>query len=214
MNNNKFIKEGNNNINLTKKVGFWAAVFSVIFYIMFDAAAVVTLTGLLSSKFWISILYYVPSIFLALSFVILMISINNYAPDELKIWSNIAVALSIIYATLNCFVYIIQVLIIAPSFLNGQFGNVALFEMAPGNPLYAVNALAYTLMGLSTLFSSFVFKGEGIKKIVRRLLLTHGIISPAIIGVLIWEPLFYISAWVGILYPTSAIFIARLFRQK
>lgn len=216
MNNKKIniVTIEEDNISLIKKIGFWAAICSAVFYVMFDIAAIITMAGLLSSKFWISISYYAPSIFLALSFVVLTVCINSYAPKKLKIWSNIALTLAIIYATLNCFVYIIQVLIVAPSFLNGQFHSVALFEMAPGNPLYAVNALAYTLMGLSTLFSAFVFNGEGTKKSVRVLLLIHGMIAPAIVGVLIWKPLFYISAWVGIIYPIAAVYLAVLFSKK
>lgn len=196
------------------KTGFWAALFSAFFYLAFDIAAILNMSGILASQFWISILYYTPSIFLALSFVVMMVSIHHYAPPESKIYSHIGVTLASIYATINCFIYIIQVLIIAPSMLNGQFDNVALFEMAPGKPLIAANALAYTLMGLSTFFSAFAFQGVALEKTIRKVLLIHGIISPTIVGVLIWPPLFYISASVGIIYPLAAVLIAVLFRRN
>ena len=196
------------------KIGFWSALCSAFFYLAFDIAAILNMSGVLTSQYWISILYYTPSIFLALSFVIMMVSIHYYASPESKIYSHIGVTIACIYATINCFIYIIQVLIIAPSMLNGQFDSVALFEMAPGKPLIAANALAYTLMGLSTLFSAFAFKGSALKKTVRTVLFIHGIISPTIVGVLIWQPFFYISAFVGIIYPLAAILIAVLFRTK
>ncbi len=196
------------------KVGFWSALCSAFFYLAFDIAAILNMSGMLTSQFWISILYYTPSIFLALSFVVMTVVIHHYAPSESKMCSHIGVSLACIYATINCFIYIIQVLIIAPSMLNGQFDSVALFEMAPGKPLIAANALAYTLMGLSTLFSAFAFKGGALEKTIRTVLLIHGIISPTIVGVLIWQPFFYISAFVGIIYPLAAILIAVLFRAK
>ncbi len=196
------------------KIGFWSALCSAFFYMAFDIAAILNMTEVLTSQYWISILYYTPSIFLALAFVIMTVSIHYYAPAESKIYSHIGVTIACIYATINCFIYIIQVLIIAPSMLNGRFASVALFEMAPGKPLYAANALAYTLMGLSTLFSAFTFKEGTLEKTIRKVLLIHGVISFTIVGVLIWQPFFYISAFVGIIYPVAAILIAVLFRTK
>lgn len=206
-------KENHAEHNLINKIGFWSALLSAFFYVIFDIVAIITMSGLLTSQFWISILTYTPSLFIALSFVILMVSVHYYAPSELKIWSHIGMALAGIYATLNCFIYIIQILVIAPSFLNGLFDNVALFEMAPNKPLYAANALAYSIMGLSTLFSAFIFKGRGLAKITKSVLIIHGAVAPTIIGVLIWKPLFFVSASVGITYPLAAILIAVLFHE-
>ena len=197
-----------------KNIGFWSALCSAIFYLAFDIAAILNMSGILTSPYWISILYYTPSLFLALSFLVMTVGIHYYAAAESKIYSHIGIAIAGIYATMNCFIYIIQVLIIAPSMLNGQFTNVALFEMAPGKPLFAANALAYTLMGISTLFFAFVFRGNTLEKKIRKVLFVHGIISPTIVGVLIWPPFFYISAVVGILYPLAAILIAVLFARK
>lgn len=195
-------------------LGFWVAILSALFYICFDVVAVSTITGALVSKYWISIWMYTPSLFSALSFVILSITIHYYAGTERKIWSHIGIVLAVMYATLNCFIYITQISIIAPSFINGQFAHVAIFEVAPGKPLYAVNALAYSLMGLSTMFLALVFKKVGIENWVRIVLLLHGVMAPAIVGVILWPSLIYISASVGITYPLAAILLAILFWQK
>lgn len=207
--------DSNDNQNvLVSYIGFWASLLSAIFYITFDAAAIAAMTGLLDSKYWTFILEFTPSLFLALSFLILMVCIHYSAPVHLKVLSHIAIVIAGIYAALNCFIYICQVLVIAPNILAGSADTVALFEMAPGRPLYAVNALAYSLMGLSTLFAAFTFKGKGLAKWVRNSLLLHGVVFPTIVGVLIWPPLFYISATVGLTYPLSAILIAIFFRKK
>lgn len=39
-----------------------------------------------------------PSLLLAYSFIVLMISIHHYAPEDKKIWSHIGVAFATIYA--------------------------------------------------------------------------------------------------------------------
>ena len=201
-------------INSIGKIGFWSAICSAFFYITFDIVAILSLKGPLVSQYWTSIWTYTPSLFLALSFVVLMVSIHYYAPRELKVWSHIGLAFAGIYATLNCFIYIIQILIIAPSMLNNQLANVALFEMGPNKPLYVVNALAYSIMGLSTLFSAFVFKGNGLVKTVKTVLIIHGAVAPTIVGSLIWKPFLFVSASVGISYPIAAILIAVLFYMR
>lgn len=197
-----------------KKIGFYAAVSSALFYILFDLFCVLGLTGVISSKFWITITWYTPSIFLALSFVILTIIIHHTTPAPLQYLSHIGISLGIIYATLNCFTYIIQVLTIAPAIADYESERVALFTMAPGQPLYAVNALAYTLMGLSTLFIAFTFKGKGLPKAIKTILLIHGATAPFIIGAFLYSPLFVVSATVGITYPVGALLLARYFKGQ
>ncbi|MGC4152600.1 MAG: hypothetical protein QM628_05910 [Propionicimonas sp.] len=196
------------------RLGAWSAGGSAFFYVAFDVVAILELSGVLSSPFWRSVLSYAPSIFLALTFLAMAAVIHGVSRPESRVWTHVGVCLACMYATINCFIYIIQVLIVAPSMLNGGFEAVALFEMAPGKPLIAANALAYTLMGLSTLFLAAAFKGGGrLEKVTRGVLLAHGVISPTVVGVLLWPPLLSISAFVGILYPWAAIMIAVLFRN-
>jgi hypothetical protein len=90
--------------------------------------------------------------------------------------------------------------IIAPSFLNNTFANVALLEMAEGKSLYAVN-------GLSTLFMSLSIKTKVPGKKINMILFIHGIVAPTAFGALLIKQLFVISATVGITYPISAILI-------
>lgn len=197
-----------------RNMGFWAAILTTIFYIAFDLAAIGIMLGRITSEYWISISSYLPSLFLALTFIVLMASLHHFVPQEYRFWTLLGLAFAIVYATLNCFIYIIQVLVIAPSFLNGQFAAVSIFEMAPDKPLYAVNALAYTLMSVSTFFASFAIQGKGLRAWTRALLRIHGIVAPTIVGVLIWPPLFYISASVGFTYPVAAILLAIVFRRN
>lgn len=193
-------------------MGFWAAILTAVFYIAFDIAAISIMSGSLTSQYWISISSYLPSLFLALTFIVLMASLHHFVLPEDQYWTSLGLAFALVYATLNCFIYVIQVLVIAPSFLNGRFEAVSMFEMAPDRPLYAVNALAYTLMSVSTFFASFAIRGTGLRAWTRRILRLHGIVAPTIVGVLIWAPLFYISATVGFTYPIAAVLLAMVFR--
>jgi hypothetical protein len=195
-------------IRATKLFGFFTALFSTVFYIIFDVAAVLGLTGVIKSEFWISISWYGPSLLLAYSFLGMSLSVFRDEIIKNKTFSAFAVMLAIIYATLNSVVYVIQVMIIAPSFINNTFQNVSLFEMAAGKPFYAVNGLAYSLMGFSTLFMGLSIKGTGLVKKIKIMMLIHGFAAPFVFGALVIKPLFFISSTVGITYPIIGIIVS------
>ncbi len=208
------------NTHTVDHIGFWAAILSAIFYLAFDVAEAVNLSGGIKSPSWVTITVYGPSLLIALCFIVLMVSLHNSVLPEHRFWSSMALAFANIYVTLNCFIYIIQVLVIAPSFLHGTFDKLSLFGMAQDNPLsaatsplVAVNALAYALMSVSTFFASFAMPGKGLNAWARNLLRIHGIVAPTVVGALVWAPLIVVSATVGITYPIAAILLALVFRK-
>ncbi|HPG41510.1 MAG TPA: hypothetical protein PLP19_10335 [bacterium] len=203
-----------NSLIIVKKLGFITAILSFIFYVTFDIAAIAGMTGVITSPFINSLSLYAPSLLLAYSYLGMTIAIHYDSISKVNIFSFCALALAVIYTTLNSIVYVIQVVIIAPSFLNNTFAMVSLFEMAANKPLYAVNGLAYTLMGFSTLFISFSIKGKGIERKTKIALFIHGIVAPTVFGALLYKAFFVLSATVGITYPISAILIAKYFASS
>ncbi len=197
-----------------ERFGYTAAVLSLVLYVLFDMAAVAGMTGLVTSPFIISLSWYAPSLLLAYSFLGMTIAMHIDGISAVKLYSLCAVALAVIYATLNSFVYVIQVMVIAPSFLSHTSEAVSIFEMAEHRPLYAVNGLAYTIMGFSTLFLAASIRKGGPGRGVKTALFIHGIVAPAVLGALLFKPLFALSATVGITYPVSAALIARYFRRS
>ncbi len=206
-------EEDDGDVLRVKRFGQAAAVLSFVFYLLFDLAAVAGMTGLVTSPFVISLSWYAPSLLLAYSFLGMTVAMHHDGITSLKMYSFCAVALAVIYATLNSFVYVIQVMVMAPSFLSGTSEALSLFEMAEHRPLYAVNGLAYTIMGISTLFLSAAIPKGGPGREVKAALFIHGIVAPAVLGALFFKPLFALSATVGITYPVAAVLIARYFRR-
>lgn len=209
------IEEADETIILrVKRFGQAAAVLSFVFYVLFDLAAVAGMTGMITSPFVISLSWYAPSLLLAYSFLGMTIAMHHDGITVVKLYSFCAMALAVIYATLNSFVYVIQVMVVAPSFLSGTSEAVSLFEMAEHRPLYAVNGLAYTIMGFSTLFLAASIRKVGPDKGLKTILFIHGIVAPAVLGALLFKPLFALSATVGITYPVAALMIAKYFRRS
>ena len=194
------------------KIGFWSAVLSFIFamgYIVFQFAQWVGLTP----SPWHLITLTFPSFWLALSFVILMISIYHYASDDKKIWGHISVAFAIMYATLNAAVYFLQMTVVVPFLLSGQAEKVAFIELNMGTFIYAFDVLGYSLMSLSTLFAAPVFIGRRIEKWIRWSLIANGLLTPAL---LLQQnlPTFSIAAFWAITFPVATALLAVLFKRE
>ena len=109
------------NARAIRAVGFWAAILTAFFYLSFDAAAISIMSGSVTSRHWISILSYLPSLFPALTFIVLMAGIHCFVPRERRFRALLGMAFAIVYATLNCYIYVIQVLVIAPRTVSDSF---------------------------------------------------------------------------------------------
>ncbi len=127
-------------------------------------------------KPWELITLMFPSFWLALSFVILMISIYHYAPDERKIWGHIALVFSVMYATLNTAVYFLQMTVVLPLTLSGAADKVAFLTFSTPSFIYGLDALGYSLMSLATLFAAFVFAGGRLQRWIQGALTANGLL--------------------------------------
>ena len=197
---------------LTSRIGFWSAVLSFVFgmgYIVFQAAQWAGLTP----APWHLITLTFPSFWLALSFVILMISVYYYASEERKIWGHIAVAFAIMYATLNAAVYFLQMTLVVPSILNGQVEQVAFITLSMGTFIYGLDVLGYSLMSLATLFAAPVFVGGRLERSIRWSLVANGLLTPAL---LLQQnlPTFAIAALWAITFPVATALLAVFFKRK
>ena len=197
---------------LASRIGFWSAVLSFVFgmgYIVFQAA---DWAGLTPAPWSLMTLTF-PSFWLALSFVILMISIYHYASDDRKIWGHIAVAFAIMYAALNAGVYFLQMAVVVPFMLNGQAEEVAFITLKMGTFIYGLDVLGYSLMSLATLFAAPVFVGGRLERWVRWSLIANGLLTPAL---LLQQnfPTFAIAALWAITFPIATALLAVLFKRK
>src|SRR5919201_5656373 len=86
-------------------VGFWAAVAMASFYTAWDA-------GFVASFFlkWPTslIVQWTPSAFIPAAWIVLMVSLNRWAPEDKRIFTESAIAFGIVYAALSTAVYFLQ----------------------------------------------------------------------------------------------------------
>lgn len=204
-------------------LGYWSGIlasFFSIFYVVFQLAewfgwlgsdggpeSASTVLGL--------ILLLVPSLFLGSSFLLLMLSVHYYAPEDRKIWSHASVVFATIYCVLISINYYVQLTLVAPHMVREEIESIRPFLFTPFDSfLYSVDVLGYSFMSLSTLFAAFVFTDPGLERIARRFLIANGLLIPFIGLQIYYHPLIWPAALWAITFPGATISLTSIFKRN
>ncbi|MCR4396086.1 MAG: hypothetical protein NUW07_05040 [Candidatus Saccharicenans sp.] len=207
----------------TRAAGFWSAVLSTTFSLIYVLGQLAEWLGWLGSKggsesmstpLGIFVLL-TPSLFLGSAFLVLVISVDRLTPPDRKIWSRSAVAFATIYTALisiNCYV---QLTWVGPRLAAGRTTGVEPFLFVPFNSfLYAVYILGYSLMSLATLFLALVFTGKGVERVAKWFLIANGLLLPFIALQMYWHWMIWVAALWGITFPGSSWSLALIFKRE
>ena len=195
------------------QLGFWAAVLSTVFAMAFNVAAILERLGVPAPP-WDLIPLMAPSIFLALAFVVLMVCVHYYVPEERRVWTLVGLAFAIIYAVLVSIVYFVQLTVVLPRMLAGEGESVGVLLFTSFDSfMYALDVLGYGLMSLATLFAAWGFEGSKLERAIRRAMITNGVLAPIVPLQMIFPVLLFVSAIWIVTLPLSTILLAILFRR-
>jgi hypothetical protein len=215
--------------NATRKLGFWSAILSAIFGLLWfitfnlkDLLAPVPLwqdiEAYAEAFSPIRMLYVHPSLFLALTFVVLMACIYCWAPEDRKIWALIGLSLAIVYSTMASINYNIQAVAVSRSLVGGETMDIAM--LLPDRPHSVFEALAnsYVYMALGMVFSASAFSGSRLKNSIRWIFMAQILTAVGQVG---WSmfglntTVFIITSLVWVVgLPVASILLAVLFRQS
>ena len=206
------------------KLGFWSAVLASVFSLAYVIGQLAEWSGLMGSgggpendSTWYGlVVLLVPSLFLGISFVVMMVSVHCQAPTDRRIWSQTGLTFAIMYGTLICMNYFVQLTLVAPALYRGDVGDsVRPFLFNVFNSFtYSVDLLGYSFMSLSTLFAAFVFMGPGLEKTARWFLIANGLIMPFIALQTFYHPLIWGASLWAVTLPGATISLAMLFRRR
>jgi hypothetical protein len=206
------------------RIGLWSALLASVFAIAYDIGQIAEWLGLMGSgggpendSTWYGlVILLVPSLFLGISFVVLMSCVHRQAPTERKIWSQIGLTFGTMYGTLICMNYFVQLTLVAPALYRGNVpSHVQPFLFHVFNSfIYSVDLLGYSFMSLSTLCAAFVFTGLGVEKTARRFLIANGVIVPFIALQTFYHPLIWVAALWAVTLPGATISLAVIFRRR
>lgn len=203
--------------------GKWSAIFSSVLSCMYILGQLAEWMGLLGSGGGPEnastvpglIILLTPSLFLGISFLVLMVSIYYYASEEKKIWGHTALAFAIIYTTLISINYYVQLTLVVPHMINGEIESIRFLLFKPFDSfLYSVDILGYSFMSVATFFAAFVFTETKIAKTARFFLISNGLILPFIALQNFFHPLIWIASLWAITFPGSTMTLAVLFNEK
>lgn len=208
--------------SLVNKLGFRSAVLCSVFSLFYIVAQLFEWVGFLGSKGGPEsgstplglILLLTPSLLLAFSFVVMMVSVHYYAPEAKRPWSHIGVVFAAIYATLVGIVYFTQLTLVLPHLMRGDVAKIEWLLFVPFDSfLYAVDILGYSLMSLSTLFAAGVFTGGRLERTIRFFLIANGLLVPFLVFQMYVHSLIYIASLWAVTFPGATISLALLFRR-
>ena len=211
---------------LASRLGFWSAAIIVLLVALIDAGMILsailfpmtTITSIeayASSFSSLQMLPFIPSLLLAPMFVIMMLSIHHYAPEDKKVLSQLAFSFATICAAVLSIHYYIQLTVVQQGILNNEL--TGLWQFAAPNPhsfFWTFAALGYGFMGIALLCAAPIFAAKT-DRAIKWLFITNGIIG---VGFLIGNALgiFIVNIlasfiW-GVLFPIAAVLLAKKFR--
>jgi hypothetical protein len=203
------------------RTGFWSAVLATIFTIGYGISVIVMMISTLAtatetSSGWsgiesfvasfqpIQMLPLIPSLLLAPTFIVLMVSIHYYAAPDKKIWSHLGIAFALIYAVMASINYITQLTVVRLSIMNKEIDGLAMFVMGNSHSIFWALASAYAFMNLAMLFAAPVFDGGRLERAIRCLFFANGAsVVVTIFGIVVDSPPIYL---LGSLFPWCVIF--------
>ena len=161
-------------IRAVYRVGFWSSLTATAMVAGFALSLII---GLLLPSYAADAMSYVTCLILPASFVAMMVSIHHITPAEKRVWSQLGLSFSIIYAVMCSIVYYIQLVVVRTNSLRISPDVMALLTFTPGSAMFAVDMLGYAFLTLATLVTSPVFGDSLREKWLKRLFFIHGLFA-------------------------------------
>jgi hypothetical protein len=213
---------------LASRLGFWSAAVIALLVVLIDVGMILSaiffpMTSITSVEAYASsfsslqMLPLVPSLLLAPMFVIMMLSIHQYASDDKKALSQLGFSFALICAAILSIHYYIQLTFVQQGILNHETAGI--WQFAAPNPhsfFWTFAALGYGFMGIALLCTAPVFSDKT-ERAIKWLFIANGING---IGFLIGNGLgaFMVNilasfVW-GVLFLIAAMLLAKKFRNS
>lgn len=157
-----------------------AAILSVIWFVTFQAKdAIAPVPDWRDVEAYAAALspwrtvYIYPSLLLALAYLALVVAVHVRRRGPTRVWSLLALATGIVYATMASINYMVQAVAVRWSLAAGETAGIEMF--LPDNPrsLFGALATSYVYMAISMAVLALVFNGGGLERVIRWILLAQ-----------------------------------------
>lgn len=157
-------------------VGFYSALAACLAIVGYGVVQVLQVLGLLAAPLD-EIAIYGFSLLIAPPFLLAVLALDHSGLPADRFWTQAALLFAGLYAAFALLTYTLQLGAVIPRLADEA--SLAVLAMKPHSFLWNVDALAYLCMGVCTFLAAFAFPGSQ-DRWLRRFLLAHGLITPAI----------------------------------
>lgn len=215
----------NNEIKLGKWTAILSAIFAIVWFITFNMQDVFQAVPnwkdmeAYAQAYHISRLTLIyPSLFLALTYIIMLACMHRVLPEDKKLWSLIALSIGIIYAVMASINYNIQAVSVRQSLAAGEIYGLEMFIPDNTHSIYNALANSYVYMAISMFFAGFIFSKNKLGNWIRVLLFIQIVSAVGQVGYSMFdisEIVFIITSMVWVIgAPASFILIAIWFKKQ
>jgi len=154
----------------------------------YDTVQVLQIVGVLRPP-WDGAFIYAFSLVITTPFLIAMLALHNFVPEERKFWSHGAVVFSTLYVVFGTLNYVVQLATVIPASFQGGLEPIRLLDQTPHSMFWDVDAICYLFMGLATLLGAQAFTSKGSQKWARGFFLANAAITP-LVAIVYFYPYF------------------------
>jgi hypothetical protein len=163
------------------------------------------------------ILIYAFSLGIPLPFLLALLALHHSISNGKRFWSHAALITGVLYALFAIFVYVVQLGVVIPARGRGAAAGMEVITLTEHSFFWALDAAAYILMGISTLFVSLVFVNDPHRRLIFGFFFANALITPLVALVYFYPEfstalLLVASPWV-ITAPGSMLLLARYFKK-
>lgn len=199
------------------RIGFYSGILAFAFAITYCVVQILQLYDVVKYP-TDEILIFSSSLLIVIPFLLEIMALHYFTPDQKKFWSHSAVVFTTIYATMVSANYIVQLATVIPMTLKDRLDEVRVLQQTPHSLFWDLDALGYIFMGLATAIAIPVFKKEGIEKWTRIAFIANAAITPLIVVVYFYPTFSYRLLLLGfpwaITAPASMLCLALLLKRK
>ncbi len=209
------------------RLGFWSAIIIAVLVLLIDVGLIAStmlypITAITSIETYAAsfssaqMLPFIPSLMLAPVFVVFMLCIYHSAGEDKKLLGQLGVSFAVICAAILSLHYYIQLTVVQQGLINNELNGLWLFATPnPHSFFWTFAALGYGFLGLALLCVAPIF-AEKADRALKWLFVANGVIGIAFmvgnaLGLFVVN-IFASFSW-GVLFPISALLVAKKFRK-
>lgn len=204
-------------INSISKIGYWAGILAFLATVLFYIVQMLQIWGILTYP-WDEILIYGFSLCITLPFLLEMLALHYWVPEEKKFWSHAALIFTAIYVVFVTSNYVVQLATVIPMTLQGAAEEIQILRQTPHSLFWDYDAIGYIFMGLATFAGIPIFEKQGLQKWVRYTFIAHTLTTPLIAFVYFYpdfsEQLLLLATPWAITAPLFMLLLAIMFKKQ